>query len=357
MALKGDFDTLFVDGLLQLLCQYGKTGILTASNGVHEVKTFLKDGRIICVMGSLEDDRLGNMLKRRGLLTEEQLAESLEDAKTQQKALGKVLVEKGCVPEETVKHFIDKQAEEIIMRMLLWEAGDFEYKDEDLRGENLLMPRLNMMKILMEASRRIDEMTVFMKLIPRDTMCFKLSARRGETEALTLTDAERKILAFIDGRKSVRDIITISGEAEFAVYKRLYSLVSSGLIEVNPDRPDTSAEDRIDAIIRVYADIFQTIAAVAGEGAADFFTKCRSEGTEEGVPLLDRFHPNNPLATNAKLIKTQLKKLPEDAEKRKILLRQMNACLQCLLKELTLVLNKPTMRALLHCIEDKISLR
>jgi hypothetical protein len=216
---------------VSVVCNHGKTGVLKASHGEHEVKTFIKNGSIICVMGSKESTRLGNILINNGILTPAQLESSLELAGQRMKPLGKILIEEKLVSEKTLNRYIDRQAEDIILDMLLWEAGSFIYNDYDLNIEDLIIPRLNIMKILMQATRRIDEMSVLVKQISDDRMRFKLSARTEEKEALKLDDIERRILGLIDQGMSVREVIDASEEDEFLCYKAYYSLISSGLIE------------------------------------------------------------------------------------------------------------------------------
>ena len=79
------------------------------------------------------------------------------------KALGKVLVEKGYITAENLEKLIHDQIEEIIFDLFVWDKGDFEYKDARLNLQGMVITRLNVVKLLLEASRRIDEMSIFIK--------------------------------------------------------------------------------------------------------------------------------------------------------------------------------------------------
>ncbi len=231
MELKGNFEALFLASILQLLCSEGRTGILKAVSGKNRVKAFVKQGAIICATATHRNSRLGNMLRRHEIISEEQLRECLADSGKGTHSLGTALFEKGYISNTTLAKFIHKQAEEIVFNMLLWESGDFEYKDCALNLEGMIITDLNVMKIIMGATRRIDEMSVLVKQIPNDNLLFKVSGRSQEKEKLELNSQEWYILSLVDGARTVRQIIKDSGIGEFRVYKILYSLVSAGLIE------------------------------------------------------------------------------------------------------------------------------
>ncbi len=231
MGLKGDFQTLFLASILQLLCNEGKTGLLKATSGKNEVNVYISKGEIICATASHKDSRLGSILRRHKVITEKQLLECLAVSKERKSALGKVLFEKGYISENILTKFINIQAEEIVFNMLLWKKGEFEYEDCELNLEGMVITHLNVMKIILGATRRIDEMSVLVKLIPKDSLLFRASNRAQENDGLELDSKEWRILKLVDGTRTVRQLIADSGTDEFNVYKILYSLVSSGLIK------------------------------------------------------------------------------------------------------------------------------
>ena len=115
--------------------------------------------------------------------------------------------------------------------MLLWKKGKFEYKDAKLNLQRMVVTQLNPMKLILEASRRVDEMSVLTEHITSDGLLFKISGKVEKKEGVKLNANEWRILSLIDGARTVRQVIDKSGYDEFAVYKILYSILSYGLIE------------------------------------------------------------------------------------------------------------------------------
>lgn len=231
MSLKGNLETFFLINVMQLLCNEQKTGILQVTDGNNEVKVIINEGTIMYAMGTQKEFRLGSFLKNEGLISEELLQKSLEEGKEKQMALGKIMVENGYISQKELKEATGKQVKELLYSMFLWEKGNFEYKDATLNLKGMIVVPLNTMNLILEASRRIDEMSVLKKQIPEDEMKFKLSEKILNKEDVILNLNEWYILSIIDSNRTVRQVIEKSGYDEYRVYKILFSLISYGLIE------------------------------------------------------------------------------------------------------------------------------
>ncbi|MBF0227329.1 MAG: DUF4388 domain-containing protein [Desulfobacterales bacterium] len=163
MPLKGTIDTISLASILQLLCNEKKTGILKinnidTNNESIEYQFFYYEGAIIFAIQSKKEARLGVLLKNKGIVTDVQLNEALDIAKEKKQSLGKSLIEKGYITFEILERFLFQQVEEIIFNLFQWKDGDFEYFDTKLNLRWLELVKLNTLKLIMDASRRIDEL-------------------------------------------------------------------------------------------------------------------------------------------------------------------------------------------------------
>jgi hypothetical protein len=161
MALKGDFHTVYITTILQMLSDENKTGVLRARNPKNnQVKLFLQDGAILCVMGTLKRARLGSLLQHSNLITPEILLRCLAMARERGQALGKVLIEEEVLTAEKLGAVVNKQAEEIIFNLLAWESGTYEYQDGRINLRDMVIVPINVMGLILEGLRRKDERTV-----------------------------------------------------------------------------------------------------------------------------------------------------------------------------------------------------
>lgn len=273
MTFKGDFDTFFISNILQLLADENKTGSLRISNGKRQIEIIIKDGSIIYALGAKLEYKLGAILKNKNIITAEQLEDALKEGKKNNLALGNILVQKGLVPSNKLKEYIQEQVEGIIYDIFLWEKGEFEYKDSKLNLDRVIVTKLDVTRILLEASRRIDEMAVFKKHIQNEDIVFRIPERINLSNKIKPSQNEAQILSLIDGKKTVGQLIETSHLDQFTLYKTLYSLISSGIIEASITNPTDQA--LYSSLIKGYNDIlhiiFKNIEQQIGEEATTIF--------------------------------------------------------------------------------------
>ena len=261
MQLKGSFEPSSLASILQMLYNDAKTGELQLTTQGNEVELFLREGNVIYAKGSQQDTRIGALLRSKGIITAQQLQDCLAKAKAENMAVGAALVNMGYITLDILKKVIRKQAEDAIYNVFLWEKGYFEYDDSVEMPSGVLTTRLDIMSIILEATRRIDEMSSLKKKIKSDKLIFKVSNKFKDKDKLKFNAVEWRFLSLIDGTRSVRQLINESGYEDFAVYKVLNSLISFGLIEKGQDIAveATAPEIGYSAIVAVYTDILQEV--------------------------------------------------------------------------------------------------
>ncbi len=231
MPLRGSLKTISLSSVLQLLHTEKLTGMLRVTDSNVEYQITILKGDIIYATESKKGSRLGILLKQEGLLTEEQIQKCLIIAKKKKMALGKILVLEGIITSEILKKYIYKQVEEILFNLFRWENGEFDFKETTLNLKWLVVFKLNILKLILDASRKIDTMSVLAKRIPSDLIIFKISEKTKLDKEKKLNADEQTILSLIDGKLNVKELIDKSEFGHFVMYKILYSFVSTGLIK------------------------------------------------------------------------------------------------------------------------------
>lgn len=321
MNLQGDFEGLTLASILQLLCNDQETGILTVTNGEDSSRVFFDQGTIVYATSPLKQARLGFLLQNSGVISGQQLSKCIGYAREHKLHLGKVLVQKGYISQDTLKKYNTKQVEAILYDLLLWEKGRFEYKDARLNLTNMIVTQLNPMKLILEASRRIDELSVLRKVIPSNKLVFKMSGKVHSKEEIKLNANEWRVLSLIDGTRSVRQVITESAYDEFAVYKILFSVISSGLIEQKHDIDLTNGEEggQLSSVVTMFNDILKAmeknLSAEIGGKAMEIFKETRSSLPIDFQTVLKDYRIENKKNANLHVVDialAELKLLPED---------------------------------------------
>ena len=317
MNLQGDFEGLSLASVLQLLCNEQKTGVLAVTCESEKSRVFFEKGTIVYASASLKEARLGFLLRNDEVISAQQLRDSISFGKKARLHLGKVLVDKGYISIDTIEKYCTKQVETILYNIFFWKKGKFEYKDVRLNLKGMIIIQLNPMKLILEASRRIDELSVLREQIPSDELVFKISGKVKSNEEIKLNADEWRVLSMIDGTCTVRQIITKSGYDEFAIYKILFSVISSGLIEKKKEIPFSSHGEKskdYSGILIVFNDIFQSIKknviAEVGNRSNALFEESKSDLVMELKTVFKGYHPDNDKDTNSQAIEAALEVIP-----------------------------------------------
>ncbi len=231
MPLSGNLETFYFAVILQLLSNDRKTGILRLNSEKNQVKVYVKDGMIVYAKESRKKYRLGNLIKSSGKISEKQLQGSLIISRDKHQAIGKTLLEMGYVTQKELKEFIRKQAENIVYDLFFWEKGDFEYTDETFELNKIVVNKIDVMSLILEATRRIDEISIIKKHIPNENAVFTQSEKSYGKQDSKLKEDEWNIYSMVDGKCWVEQLIVKSGFDRYKVYKILNALISSGYIE------------------------------------------------------------------------------------------------------------------------------
>ncbi len=238
MNLQGDFEGLTLASIFQLLCNDQKTGILTVCYEDEQSRIFFEQGTIVYASASLKEAQLGYLMRNDGIVSVAQLQKCFALAKEKKVHFGKILVEKGYISFETLKKYNTRQVETILYNLLFWKKGRFGYRDAKLNLKGMVVTKLSPMKLILEASRKIDELSVIKNFIPTDQLVFQMSRGIHNKKDIRINVYELRILSLIDGTRTVRQVISESGYDDFDVYKIFFSAISSGIIEQAETQPE-----------------------------------------------------------------------------------------------------------------------
>lgn len=238
--IAGDVDVLGISNLLQVLSMSKCEGYLTLSqDSQKKVIHFSSDG-IRLVSGARRTNPLGEILIRTGRITGEQLDEVLAEKRQTGEQLGAIVARRGILDEEVIQSALREQVAEEIYDLFTWMDAKFEFvmsgsagvpKDDGPLAHVVL--DLNVMSIMLEAARRVDELARIQAVIPD----VRLVAEKQELP-VALDDpgldrnALEEILALVDGARSVGHIIEESLYPKFTVLRTLYGLAQRGVIKI-----------------------------------------------------------------------------------------------------------------------------
>ena len=228
MAIKGSLKEASLADVCQLLALGLKTGCLSIADKSRFGQIYFDRGRINYARVVNRRDRIGDLLVRDGLLTQDQLTAALElQSSEPDKKLGQLLISRGFMTEQDLALYIRLQIEEAIYHLFTWSRGNFFF-EADERPEADITVSINPDGLLLEAARRVDEWSQIEKKIPSLDLVFEIEHDRLDHTDVKLTNDQRKIAALFDGTRSVQEVADETNIDEFDVGRTLYGLIQAG---------------------------------------------------------------------------------------------------------------------------------
>jgi hypothetical protein len=251
-------------------CQWD--GTLTLLDGATRKALYFRGGAVMSAASNLPEDRIGAILVRFGLVSEDVLAAAVREV-TPQRRLGTILVEKGLVGANDLYEIVKRQVEEIAYSTLLVVRGSYLFTKH---GDEPPATRLHLdtQSLLLEGMRRIDEMSWFRAKIPAGDCVL---ARRHAQAPTPPSGTAAVVWELVDGRRTVLEIAQRTRLGEFATTKAAFELVQTGLIDVlgraeaAPARqPAEPQHDAVRQLVDAYNTAFTRlygIVSAKGKGA------------------------------------------------------------------------------------------
>jgi hypothetical protein len=261
MALEGTLKDFSLADIFQLIGLQRKTGVLTLRSKDDTVTVTFLDGKVVgadSISHRLEN-RLGHVLLRSELLTQDQLNRALEIQKETLQRLGFILVHYGIISIESLKQALQLQILQIVFRLFRWKDGDYHFSQETtIEYDRDYVVPVSAESILMEGARMIDEWPIIEKRIRSYDMVFRKkmtdqeivvagaseeadevdfdaapSRRRkpAMSDKVRISREEKTIYDMVDGTTSVTGVMELSKLPEFDTAKALYELLTRDLIE------------------------------------------------------------------------------------------------------------------------------
>jgi tetratricopeptide (TPR) repeat protein len=229
MSLTGNLRTMDLPDVLQWIAGGRKTGTLHFDRGSVQKRIGFVDGAI--AMSSSNDPResLGQYLVRDALITEEQLFKALLQQEKEGQLVGAILVADGSVSEGDLRRLLQEKVAETIYDLFLWKEGRFEFKDADLPASTGISMHMDVLNVIMEGARRVDEWARIRAVIPNGGATFALP--RGIPPEVTDRE-ERRVLELAKTGRTLDAIALETRRSEFDAAAKAFDLCQRGLLAV-----------------------------------------------------------------------------------------------------------------------------
>ena len=215
--------------LVQALHERGWTGVLTLTHAGVTKSVVVQEGRMVFASSSSRDDRLGELMLRRGRITLKHLVEAGK-ALVPGKRLGTVLVEMGAIsPKDLVKSVVE-HTQEIIYGAFLWTEGQYRLEEG---GETKEAIKLNISTpdLIIEGIRQVDSWTRIDRAVGGLGARYERAAEyEARLRSASVPPEKLAILTALTEPRTVEAICDSSSLPDFEVCRTLWAFRVVGVV-------------------------------------------------------------------------------------------------------------------------------
>jgi len=233
VGLEGSIEEFGLADILQLIYFQKKTGVLSVESRLGRIKLFFNNGSVVGTESKRRTDekRLGKVLVKKGLIDDQTLKDALNKQKTSRDRLGKYLIKNGLVPEKEVRSVLEAQMTDAVVQLFNWKKGTYEFLPQRIVIDKDFPVSIDTQHLLMEGLRIVDEWSAIEGKVTLDTVF-----QRTKKKDLQITKEEERIYKYVDGECDVSTIVELSGMEDLDVSRALIALIDKGAISVAEEK-------------------------------------------------------------------------------------------------------------------------
>jgi hypothetical protein len=228
-GLRGTLEDFGAEEILQFLAGTKKTGALVLSGDCSGTVWF-SDGEVYGADATTSLP-LREAVVAAGLVTEEQWDRAWADA-SDGVPLSNALAAHASLDQNDLDRLIESRIVDTVFELIVTSAADFEFRGDD--HHPLVGGRNHTVDDLIVASReRLDRWREVATVLPSIAAVVTIAADvPSDAPDLVLSPGDWRVVAHLDGKRSVADITRLLGASAFDVCATLHRLVVAGAARV-----------------------------------------------------------------------------------------------------------------------------
>lgn len=210
----------------------GKTGLLFVRGAEHSAILFFEDGRLVFGRCNEPQLRIDRVLMHQGKLAKEQLGRVAEIAAQAKTRLGEALVAAGLITHDDLAEALSLQQRNHVSRPLTWPEGACWFYPCDAPRAETFKLQLDVPSLVFWAARHLQVDEHLLRFLPKPGRTLRLKRAAAEiASAFSLNAEEAKLLALLDGSRSLGQVRAIGRMLALDVERILAGLHCLGLLE------------------------------------------------------------------------------------------------------------------------------
>lgn len=229
--MAGTLTDLPLPDLLRTLARSESSGVLQVG-GSAAAQVCLAGGDVYLATSSTGPS-LRQEVVGAGLVTNSAWEAAEQVASVDGSALADALVKVGGIDAASLRHLVYEHTVTTAFELMVPSTNPFRFVPG--RTHPFGSPyRFKVEQVLRDAGRRVDAWRAIAEAIPSTSVVMRVAPTLPiEADSVTVSGTEWQVLAALDGRRTVAEIIRSLGMSAFTVCSALHRLLTAGAIEID----------------------------------------------------------------------------------------------------------------------------
>ena len=237
LSLGGSLADFPLADVLMFLNLSQVTGAIEARTGSKVTRIYLDRGEVVWASASADRFVLTKFLTARGLLSVPAAREIDERAHRTGGNLTRLVLSAGLVGPAELEEAEKILCSEIVFDGLRWREGKFAFLKERRPAPEVPALRIGVQNLILEGARRDDEARKFEEEVhvDRGTVLSLAFGAEALDDQLVLTPLEWGVVALINGKRSLEEILVLSPTgSEAETWQILQRLIAARMVRLHP---------------------------------------------------------------------------------------------------------------------------
>jgi hypothetical protein len=232
VKLEGSLDAFSLPDIFQLLSFTKKSGGLHLRRAATHGCVYFRDGAVTSATADDGRQALARRLVGSSAVSDDALSAAVDRATADGVGIGRALSDASAIDPDLLRAMVSEQAVDAVFDFLRWADGDFSFSIDEPSPDDIGV-QLGVEELVNDARSRLESWEHACQVIPSpDTV---LVVPVSVNEDPQLSKGEWALLALVDGRRTVADLVSLAGRGDFAVVSALAAMVERGLLVVRSD--------------------------------------------------------------------------------------------------------------------------
>ena len=226
----GEIQSETLPSLLRRLEAGAQTGSLILQNGLITKTLWLSRGAVVFAASNDRDDRLFQLLLKRGAVPLPHLMKALEASLKSRQRIGEVLLAQKRITREELVRALQDHLKEIVCSVFGWTEGTWCFEGKSTPAESVTL-KIHPLALILEGIRRIESWARAYEVVGGMNAEYRATREApGLADKAGLLPGERQVLTFCEEARTLSEICGAVSLNDFVVCKVVWGLLVIGAL-------------------------------------------------------------------------------------------------------------------------------